>query len=1110
MHSNLCSAVRLSSLLAVALVALTLATGPKTAQASGFDSISSTASNIVVSHDGRYVYYVNTLANNQSGCLVCAYDSATGSTEALMRTSSTLLSAIDIRISPDGNYVVARLSNKTVSRGNIKQSVARLRLFEVASGRVNSLEWPGLSTYGFTPEGVFWRISDYAWSQPHKGLHAYRFDPTRSNPKLILNLYRRAESGLENIAAYPGENRFTVTNRRTGLVTLYGPDAEVIGSSSTEILNGFRSISGVLPNSSLVLVRDYTRTSIHDPYTIVSKLVDFAAGSELPLPANVQSLLSGENFGWNSTAFGDNAIYMSSCASIEHEGCGIYRYNVGPGSVDRLMFASTLPDDFTGINLNSQFGVSDANLSYAVYTDIAMNSDTGASLTGGQPTIIKFTSEQLVLTGPTTQFKPTRGSFNNVPLADFGIDANNAVVIAHGWNADATNPEGWVANITGKLCALSGSGPQFMSQVNPNSITWICQVNDTDIFVIDWSKDAFSTANLPLSAPWTAVRQGRENGVAAAVPFADKNYAHIHLIGHSAGTALLDSLSTTLKELNTATVQHFTLFDAYDPDAKSAYNIVDGTDMLFSQYAQDADYVDNYIDARPIFSAPLESDNNLFLDKTYNLLSNGYNVRVDNSDSDSDTLISFEHHSWPQTLYINSFAETNVGFFHYSRLASGQVSPLLKNTGGNGPLEMDCVTTSVNLPFDCLPGPNPQYRLFWDDVIDGVSRSGQYIEEKIRDLPDASAFVVNTVDGVSTLVEDAGNAFVEFIRDVEDQIIYKFGGVAANKLAAEPLALSARVADLDETLDPPESLLVQFELGIEEDASFVSIGVDFANAVDTVASIYFNEELMAQPSGRNYASGYNSENILIDVVAYRAQTIDIAIRVDSYSSTGQEFAVTGIRTILESSSPARQIMPDTWELLSIPEQHLRPGNVLDFLPPELTQENYGDLWATFAYDSNLGEYISVDPLARLSSLSGGFWFIQSTGAPIYLGLPGIGYNSASADTQECNNCNDQSITPGNNPGAPGWNLMGNAYSVDVNSESMVVFDADSCAGGCALGNVVASGQISSTAFRYDSTQQVYVTMELGQDIIPPWSGFWLSASHQALTGDIAVRTLQPY
>ncbi len=224
---------------------------------------------------------------------------------------------------------------------------------------------------------------------------------------------------------------------------------------------------------------------------------------------------------------------------------------------------------------------------------------------------------------------------------DVSGTGRNAVVLTHGWRSDA---HAWAESMSSKICnSLNGT------VVDPvgNDLTHTCKAGAWDVFVYDWSTMAGTLA------PWSAWANAVERGTALGMELAKKNYAHVHLLAHSAGSMLIESAKEYLRRLPQKPFIHLTFFDAYDPFAQ----IKDGVQL--SAYGEGSDWADNYVDTRTLDTLFANQ-----MDGTKQLMPHAYNVDVSKWDNRQQPLppaaILFRH-EWPYVFY-DSYTFTSMDY----------------------------------------------------------------------------------------------------------------------------------------------------------------------------------------------------------------------------------------------------------------------------------------------------------------------------------------------------------------------------------------------------------------------------------------------------------------
>jgi hypothetical protein len=224
-----------------------------------------------------------------------------------------------------------------------------------------------------------------------------------------------------------------------------------------------------------------------------------------------------------------------------------------------------------------------------------------ATKNGAWSTRSSFTTAQ-----PPEQSPPDRGNISE-DSGPWPTPASKAVVITHGWS-DSAN--GWVKEMAAGVCGRLGAG-LLVSSVRDGTLTKVCQVNNWDVWVLDWRSKADTGIINPMGAYVNAIDVGQTLASILKV----KNYSHVHLVAHSAGANLIDFATIYLKlwmtkEKRPVLEVHDTFLDAYDPVSDA------------SRYGKQADWTDNYVDTRSV------ADLFYGLDGTKLFLQNGYNIDV--------------------------------------------------------------------------------------------------------------------------------------------------------------------------------------------------------------------------------------------------------------------------------------------------------------------------------------------------------------------------------------------------------------------------------------------------------------------------------------------------
>ncbi|HEX7151585.1 MAG TPA: S8 family serine peptidase [Thermoanaerobaculia bacterium] len=280
--------------------------------------------------------------------------------------------------------------------------------------------------------------------------------------------------------------------------------------------------------------------------------------------------------------------------------------------------------------------------------------------------------------------------------------AGKAVLITHGWRASAapkvSGEQTWVKEMAEKMCGRL-SADRVVTSVGAGALTKMCQAQGWDVWVMDWS------ARADTGLPWSAVANATAMGEAVATNLITKNYTHLHLIAHSAGSNLIDSATRRLKlwtaqENRPGINIHETFLDAYEP-ARDA-----------GRYGVAADWADNYVDTRDLVKY------HLGLDGTQLFLTNAYNIDVTPPGPDSPNVNALARHGRPYRFYGLSVASSFVGDGAHAAAdpigggggvgypLSVEMSRSLSSLGATYKRGEGCLVTGSS----CIPQVNPARR----------------------------------------------------------------------------------------------------------------------------------------------------------------------------------------------------------------------------------------------------------------------------------------------------------------------------------------------------------------------------------------------------------------
>ncbi len=190
---------------------------------------------------------------------------------------------------------------------------------------------------------------------------------------------------------------------------------------------------------------------------------------------------------------------------------------------------------------------------------------------------------------------------------------------------------------------------------------------DWDVWIVDWQFLASWLGFLPpyVQLPPSTLVNAKIAGYQTASFFADNyQYQHYHLIAHSAGSNLIDTMAEQLRTLTSQSQQqpqlkiHETFLDPYNfPPLPTIF--VDPSRHL-SFYGKSADWVDSYVDTRRLFAEVEDPEKELLLeqlDTTDLHLRNGFNVDVTPESAGCSSIYPWYalcRHARPYLFYLRS------------------------------------------------------------------------------------------------------------------------------------------------------------------------------------------------------------------------------------------------------------------------------------------------------------------------------------------------------------------------------------------------------------------------------------------------------------------------
>ncbi len=289
---------------------------------------------------------------------------------------------------------------------------------------------------------------------------------------------------------------------------------------------------------------------------------------------------------------------------------------------------------------------------------------------------------------------PTKPTYGICPDKKDGKDS--LVVVTHGWQP-AWKPVdiSWVVEMT-------------------NSIVGYLQnhkLNNWQVHAQKWVEKA----NVPIKdgGPEKALKNAEDEGLNLGKRLATEGWTHIHLIGHSAGSALIQAVCETIKIASPGTTVHLTFLDPFVGFVYGGRNL----------YGKKADWFDNY------FSQDLETGGEMYqltegpLDFTYNVdvtwldtkkVSRGTYRSSWNGDME-ECYRTFSSHEWPYEFYLWTIGQPGradgFGFALSKEGGNWDFAKSQYQKGNNPSLSLGTPDPSCS-PDITLPPPN------WNPILD--------------------------------------------------------------------------------------------------------------------------------------------------------------------------------------------------------------------------------------------------------------------------------------------------------------------------------------------------------------------------------------------------------
>ncbi|MHB1142267.1 MAG: PKD domain-containing protein [Sulfuricaulis sp.] len=464
---------------------------------------------------------------------------------------------------------------------------------------------------------------------------------------------------------------------------------------------------------------------------------------------------------------------------------------------------------------------------------------------------------------------PQQPQYSGLHVIQYSPMAENAVFVTHGWRDNAKpsdNPleKGWVQLMAEQIKI---SLNQYPSQ------NW-------DIYIYDWEQDAaggflgcfFGNEN---QCELHAFLKAADNGKALAPILAgNKPYKNLHLIAHSAGSNLIETLAGEMKRFyadrNIALPKvHSTFLDSYDPFA--------GT----GSYGISADWAEQYVDAR---SGPFV----IGID-----LTSVFNFEVGKLDpavaptigENTFNYINRAHH-WPIKWYLctispgGDYSSLDTSLFGYPACDITRTSGLFANYGFSTSLE----SGSLLAPFNHEPvvGKDRYYQRSHGCVLSpGVQPNCGQLNSFIA--PPASKFVKQTTPATSfpTIADTA---------------------ISPTCTQSGTLDFSSNWPGM--TLTPCSPAWISSRIQTVEALNIIQFDYEFLSAGEDLLSVFFDGQLVYSADQRVAANGVNhSGEVWVGDAQPGLHTI--SFRVDPFGTSKPAVHISNLTNGLQSVLAAK-------------------------------------------------------------------------------------------------------------------------------------------------------------------------------------------------------------
>jgi hypothetical protein len=249
------------------------------------------------------------------------------------------------------------------------------------------------------------------------------------------------------------------------------------------------------------------------------------------------------------------------------------------------------------------------------YSGTTAANGSGSGYRAGEPGTIENSTSPEQVYGPIQQIYPSiAGDLSNY---------ENIVFITHGWNGIfATADHSWIDDMTNNFNSY------FLGNNMPS---WKAISYNWQEHAGKWHDWASTSSENACKIGWTLGEQ------ISSWP----NCKHLHLVSHSAGAWMIDTISKIIKSNRPEITIHITFLDAYAPAGVIGVNTL----------GEHGDWVEHYVDHRRELGCSFGVvDLAGSVQSTNTTLDNAYNIDITGEDT-ALLRTGWGAHGWPKTWY---------------------------------------------------------------------------------------------------------------------------------------------------------------------------------------------------------------------------------------------------------------------------------------------------------------------------------------------------------------------------------------------------------------------------------------------------------------------------